>query len=133
MASIVTSPKSRRAVACLAVAGLLSAGAAATVVAVAGPAGAQTTTKIDPNDFIDPVTGQIDIEAYLAAVNAANAQGGGEAEQAGSASTGSLPYTGSNAQDLLIAGLTVVVTGGAVALVASRKRHEFADGTVSVD
>lgn len=69
------------------------------------PAAAQTAP--DPDDFTDPVTGEFDFDAYLAALNASANQSGGPAGTA-------LPRTGSSSTDVVVLGLTLIVVGGVV-------------------
>ena len=98
------------------------------VVAVPGVAVAQQ----DPDnpvatDFIDPVTGEIDFEAYLAAVAAAEARRGGQtgSQAAAGSSSGLLPRTGSDVGDVVAVGAGLVVLGGA--FVASQRRRTSAE------
>jgi len=108
----------RVAVAALAL--LLAAGFATQVVA--SPVGAQQTS-VDIGDFTDPVTGVIDFDAYLAALNAQLTQGGAGDEGASPVTpSGALPYTGSSVSDFVVVGLGAVVLGGAAYAAAQRQR-----------
>ncbi len=80
------------------------------------PAHAVVAQFPDPDDFTDPVTGEFDVEAYLAALNAQSGQGGG-------AGAGGAPLarTGSSSSDIAAVGVGLVVVG-AFAVVASRRR-----------
>jgi LPXTG-motif cell wall-anchored protein len=96
--------------------------------------GTATAQEMPPmpvaTDFIDPETGEIDFEAYLAAVRAAEAarttvtttpSARAAAPARAAAATGTLPRTGSTVTDLVAAGMALVVVGGA--LVVSRRRR----------
>lgn len=75
--------------------------------------------EIVATDFIDPATGEVDLEAYLAAVAAANQATGGQQAAAG----GTLPATGSSSADVAaVAFAMVAVGGGALALSAWARR-----------
>ena len=110
MGKPAVSGRVARALAAAALSVSLCAGSAAVVVFSAAPASAQVTA----NDFIDPVTGQVDLAAYLAAV---------------SASTGGLPSTGSNSLELAAGGLAIAIAGGA-AVVLSKRVKSSTDGVV---
>ena len=81
--------------------------------------------EVDPADFIDPVTGEFDTDAYLAALAAANNQSQGT-------TGGTLPITGSNSADVAAVGLALVAVGGA-AVVASSRRRKLALATTETD
>jgi LPXTG-motif cell wall-anchored protein len=93
------------------------------VAATALPAAAQTAVTIDPDDFIDPITGEFDVEAYLAALAALANQGDGGGTAAQPTTTdGLLPYTGSSGGDLIAGGVAVLVAGGAAVAISRRRR-----------
>lgn len=85
---------------------------------LSGVASAQTADEPRAEDFIDPETGEIDIDAYLAAVAAANQTADDGAVESAS---GDLPATGSEISDLVLAGAGLIVVGGA-AVAAQRRR-----------
>ena len=85
-----------------------------------GTAAAQDTcvpAEVDATDFF--VDGELDLDAYLAAVEAANAACAAGEEADG----GALPRTGSNTSDLIpiAVGLTVVGSAAVATSVARRR------------
>ena len=99
-----------------AIALVLAPTTAVVLAATAAPAHASTVQDFpDPDDFIDPVTGEFDLEAYLAALNAGQGNEGGEA----------LPRTGSSSTDLVLLATGLLVVGGSV--VWGTRRRELAE------
>jgi LPXTG-motif cell wall-anchored protein len=73
----------------------------------------------DPGDFIDPETGEFDLDAYLAALGAALQNPGGGEE--------ALPRTGSSTVDLVAFAGGLLLLGGAA--VATSRREKTAHAT----
>ena len=86
---------------------------------MAAPAAAQ---QVDIGDFTDPVTGEVDLEAYFAALAAGEDAGTG----AGGEVTGLLARTGADVGELAAIGLALV-TVGSVFVVARRRRGGVAE------
>ena len=85
----------------------------------------------DPDDFVDPVTGEFDLEAYLAALNAGQDDGetdgevvdaDGTADGEELSQSGVLPRTGSDVDAVVAAGLGLVAVGGVVTFASRRRR-----------
>lgn len=94
----------------------------AGLIGMSGVAGAQTDAdEPQAEDFIDPETGEVDLDAYLAAVQAANASNDGATADAAASASGTLPATGSSLPEMTIAGVGLIVVGGA-AIAAQRRR-----------
>ncbi len=92
---------------------------------VVGVATAQEIRDPVATDFIDPETGEIDFEAYLAAVRAAE-----EARRAAEAPRAvALPATGSSISDYTAVGAALVVVGGALVLSQRRRLTALAQRT----
>jgi hypothetical protein len=83
-----------------------------SVLGVSGTAHAQSTACGGPcaTDFADPVTGEIDLNAYLAAVAAANNE---------------LARTGTNSTDLVPTGVALIVIGGTAVGLARWRKDSF--------
>jgi len=120
---------------------MLSVGGAALSAASAGADTACVPATVSIGPYIDPATGQINLNAYLAAVQAANAvcsaSGTGGSNSNGVATpvlnggngTGgsggsSLPFTGTDAAELAAAGIALVTVGGAAVVMSRRRAHE---------
>jgi hypothetical protein len=105
------------------------------VVALSAPAGAQQAT-VDIGDFTDPITGEVDFDAYLAALNAAQQRGDGVGVTTGDdgirpatavTTGGNLPFTGSSVTDFVVLGVGLaIVGGGAYAVARQRHAHQVA-------
>ncbi len=84
------------------------------LVFASAPLADAQSAEVDAAEFIDPVTGEFDLEAYLAALAAA--------ERAETTVTRQpLPTTGTSSSDLVALGFGLVLVGG-LAIALSRGR-----------
>ena len=87
------------------------------------------TSDVNIADFTDPVTGQINIDAYLAAVAAENLRIKCAADPTlPECGGGNLPKTGSSSNDLIALGVGLIVVGG-VAIVSARRLRRTASAS----
>jgi LPXTG-motif cell wall-anchored protein len=88
--------------------GLLLLCASTAISAI--PSASAAVADPNPADFTNPTTGAFDLEGYLAALAAENAQ------------SNELARTGSSNTDMAVLGVSLLVVGGATVLVSRRVR-----------
>ncbi len=94
------------------------------LVFASAPLADAQSTEVDAAEFIDPVTGELDLEAYLAAVAAA--------QRAETTVTGQpLPTTGTSSSDLVALGFGLVLVGGLAIALSRGRRPVTGDDSVA--